>query len=214
MCTAFREVKCPKTHNLLREGVICAMCNENLKWKCAMWNENVQCAVCVSGRLRKCVFGNLVSQMKSQGFKNTLDFRHAPGIHYKQGFILEQLQLPQRATCQQRGNKCPFFGLLSLFVKIPPPPKKKTFLINSYCSFCTGWCYLGGQRRAAPSSQLLPPAAGLPRLQKHHCKPTPQHQGCLRRCQPQSRRPACWLGNEMKLVQFLSASRQFKFHKT
>ena len=112
--------------------------NENVQCGMKMCNENVQCAVCVSGRLRKCVVGNLVSQMKSQGFKNTLDFRHAPGkcgIHYKEGFVLEQFQLPQRATCQQRGNKCPFFGVVVIVCQNTPP-----FLINSYCLFCTGWC--------------------------------------------------------------------------
>ena len=122
-----------------------------------MWNENVQCAVCVSGRLRKCVFGNLVSQMKSQGFKNTLDFRHAPGkcgIHSKQGFILEQLQLPQRATCQQRGNKCPFFGVVTVCQNTPPPKNisDKFLLFILYRLMLPWWTTAGSTIQPTPSS--------------------------------------------------------------
>ena len=123
-----------------------------------MWNENVQCAVCVSGRLRKCVFGNLVSQMKSQGFKNTLDFRHAPGkcgIHFKHGFILEQFQLPQRATCQQRGNKCPFFGVVVVVCQSTPPKKQfsdKFLLFILYRLMLPWWTTAGSTIQPTPSS--------------------------------------------------------------
>ena len=154
-------------------------------------NENVQCAVCVSGRLRKCVLVIWFHKWNHRVLRiHWISDMPLASITNKASFWSNFNSLRGQLLNSEVIN-VHFLGLLSLFVKIPP---QKTFLINSYCSFCTGWCYLGGQRRAAPSSQLLPPAAGLPRLQKHHCKPTPQDQGCLRRCQPPSRRPACWLG--------------------
>ena len=38
--------KCPKTNHLLREGVICAMCNENVQ--CALCNvHKMRCSACI-----------------------------------------------------------------------------------------------------------------------------------------------------------------------